>query len=156
MAGHGGPAIVADHIDMVGGDGSWGQIPGGMMLDMGFCNPLAVDIQFALSKFNRFTRQSNYPFEQHNASSGETDGHHVKALERGKEILWSPAEGERTVPVGGFHAVSLDSKGNEEITEQQITGKGYHDKAKEVSSIQGGKEKAVNERGSHGNSARRK
>lgn len=143
MTRHGGSSIVTHYIDMFRRYHSWGEVPVGLMMDIGLFNLMSIHIQRSLPEFNCLAWETNNTFEQHDTSSCETNGYHVKALYWCKEVLWAPAEGKGTIAVGGLHALSLDAQGNKDIAEDQIAETYQYDEAEEISSVQRGEEKSA-------------
>jgi hypothetical protein len=112
--------VVPHDIDRPSLNPSRGQVPVARVNDVRFGNFLPIHKEFPISELDLFPFQGNHAFQEHHPVSGKTHGDHIVPFRLREEIVQLPAEVHPSIPIGGFHAGSLDSNRDEDVPEKQI------------------------------------
>jgi hypothetical protein len=113
-------SVIPHHIDTPFLNPSRGQIPVARVNDVRFGNLLPIHEEFPVSELDLFPLQGDHALQEHHPVSGKTHGDHVVPLRLRKEIAQLPAEVHPPVPIGRFHAGSLNPDREEDVPEKEI------------------------------------
>lgn len=120
MTFHGQASVISHYVDRTFAYLAGWKIPVTGIMDIRLIQLFPVHKKFSIPKFNLFTLQSDHPFEEHHFISSEAHSHHIVSFQPEKEVRQLPAKIERSVSVSGFHAGSLNTDRNQDITEEKV------------------------------------
>jgi hypothetical protein len=116
-------SIISYHIDTPLFNPAGSEIPVTGGADIRLFDGFEIDKEFAITKFDLFSLQSDDPLEKHHPVSGKTDSHDIEPLRIGEKVSQFEAEVDPVIVIGGFHAGSLDQDRRADITEKEVSRK---------------------------------
>jgi hypothetical protein len=120
MVLHQSTSVISNHINGIGLHPAGGKGPVVRVMDVGFIPLFSVDKEPSIPKFNLFTFQRDHSLQKRHPLSRETNDHDIPSFGCGKEVSNPPAEIELPILIGGFHAVTFDAEGSQQMSKDEI------------------------------------
>jgi len=120
MVLHRASPVIPRHINGIGlhMTGRKGPVVRGM--DVGFIQLLSIDKKLSVAEFDLFIFERDHSLQKRHSLSCETDDHDIPSFGCGKEVSNPPAEIESPILIGGFHAVTFDAEGGQQMSKDDI------------------------------------